>query len=204
MAVVPAGEGLDAAEAALRGGEVIVMPTDTVYGVAVDPRMPGAVDRLFALKRRPRDMPLAVLVASEEQAAACADLASAHPGARAALRRFWPGGLTLVLPRAVGFGVDLGAAPDTVGVRCPDHPVPRALASRVGPLATTSANLSGQETPATAGGVAAQLELPADVVVLDDGPCAGAPSTVVDLTGPEPRLLREGTVPWAELHPLLL
>jgi len=196
----PPRDALAAAERAVRAGEVVVVPTDTVYGVAVDPHRPAAVERLFALKRRPRDAPLAVLVDSPEQGLAWADLGRAHPRASDVLRAFWPGGLTAVLPRAAGIAVDLGDAGDTIGLRCPAHPVPRALAGRVGPLATTSANLRGMDTPATAAGVASQLELPAELVVLDAGRCAGTPSTVVDLCGAVPKLIREGAVPWAAVR----
>ena len=202
--VVPSPDALAAAELALRAGEVVVLPTDTVYGVAVDPRRPHAVDRLFALKRRPRDAPLAVLVERPQQGLEWADLARAHRRTADALRRFWPGGLTAVLPRAPGLDVDLGTAGDTIGIRCPAHPVPRALAGRIGPLAVTSANLRGAETPPTAAAVAAQLELDDRVVVLDGGPCTGAASTVVDFTGAEPSLVREGAVPWTAVHALLL
>lgn len=199
MPLLPAtGGGLAAAEDALRAGDVVVVPTDTVYGVAVEPTRPGAVDRLFALKRRPRDVPLAVLVAGRDQLAGLVDGAG-DPRVAALAEAFWPGGLTLVLRRRAGLALDLGAAGETVGVRCPDHPVPRALAERVGPLAATSANLHGMETPSTATGVAAQLELGPGIVVLDGGPCGGVASTVVELTGDEPRLLREGTVPWDEI-----
>ena len=187
---------LAAAVEALRAGLVVGIPTDTVYGLAVDPTRPAATDRLFEAKRRPRDVDLPVLVATPEQALL---LATAVPVAATRLMdRFWPGPLTLVLPRAPEFTGDLGEDEATVGVRCPDHPVPRALCAEVGPLATTSANRHGEPTHETAVAVADDLG-EAVAVVLDGGACTGSPSTVVDCTGLEPRLLREGRVPWAHL-----
>jgi tRNA threonylcarbamoyl adenosine modification protein (Sua5/YciO/YrdC/YwlC family) len=175
-------------------GLPIALPTDTVYGLAVDPFLPGASDRVFEMKRRPRHECLPVLVASTEQAL---DLATAVPdSARVLMARFWPGALTVVLPARPGLGADLGDDDATIGVRCPDHPVPLALCRAVGPLATTSANVHRQPTLTTAVEVA---EAFADAlpVVLDGGTCTGSPSTVVDCTGFEPRLLREGRVPWS-------
>ena len=178
----------------LTAGLPIALPTDTVYGLAVDPFLPGASDRVFELKRRPRDENLPVLVASTDQALG---LATAVPSSALVLMaRFWPGALTIVLPARPGLGADLGDDDATIGVRCPDHPVPLALCRAVGPLATTSANVHGQPTLTTAAEVA---EVFADAlpVVLDGGTCTGSPSTVVDCTGFEPRLLREGRVPWS-------
>lgn len=187
---------LDAVEHALRAGQVVGIPTDTVYGVAVDPFHPSATDRLFAAKRRPRDVELPVLVADSAQAAALA--APISDVARDLMDRFWPGALTIVLARMPGREFDVGDNIATVGLRCPDHDLVRDLCRRVGPLATTSANLHGQPTATTAADVVAQLG-DAVAVVLDGGTCAGAPSTVVDCTGPEPTLLREGRIPWTEI-----
>ena len=187
---------VDEAARALASGLVVAIPTDTVYGLAVDPHRPGAVDRLFALKARPRDVRLPVLVAGEEQllqvAAAVPDLA------RRLIAVFWPGALTLVLPRRPGSLAELGTGQGTVGLRCPAHPVPLALCRGAGPLATTSANLHGQEPITTADGVRAAF--PEGVaVVLDGGTCAGLPSTVVDCTKPQPELVRPGRIPWDEV-----
>jgi L-threonylcarbamoyladenylate synthase len=182
--------GLDAAAAALLAGNVIAIPTDTVYGVAVVPTVTGATDRLFAAKGRPRHVPLAVLVADAEQAWALT--ASPVPGPAAELAaRHWPGALTIVVRRADGWPADLGDTTGTVGLRCPDHRWVRAVCRRVGPLATTSANLHGQSTPVDAEGVTTMLGA-AVALVVDGGPCAGAPSTVVDCTVGRPRVLREG------------
>jgi L-threonylcarbamoyladenylate synthase len=191
---------LDAAVAALRAGEIVVVPTDTVYGIAVDPSRPGATDRLFAVKARPTDVPLPILAADADQAFSLA--ADVSPVARRLAEACWPGGLTIVLPRRAGLDFDLGGADDaTIGVRVPDHEVPRALARAVGPLATTSANLHGRPTPETAAGVAA--ELAGVAVVLDGGRCAGAPSTVVVCTGDGWRVVREGRIGIHQLRGVL-
>lgn len=189
-----APEDLQGAVRALLAGEVIVIPTDTVYGVAVDPAQPGATGRLFAAKRRPRGVALPVLVSGPEQLAGL--VAAVPPTAARLMERFWPGGLTIVLTRRPGLDLDLGGEEATIGVRCADHPVPAALCQAVGPLATTSANLHGQPTPATAAEVADELG-PSVRLVVDGGACVGAPSTVVDCTGAGVRLLREGRIPWA-------
>lgn len=179
----------DAVVGALRAGRVVAIPTDTVYGLAVDPAAPGATARLFALKGRPADVPVAVLVSDAEQAARLADPVPAS--ARDLMRDHWPGPLTLVLPRRTGVDLDLGHPPTTVGIRCPDEPLVRRIAAAVGPLATTSANRHGEPTPPTAAEVAA-LFGDGVAVVVDGGPRPGAASTVVDCTGPEPVVLRQG------------
>jgi L-threonylcarbamoyladenylate synthase len=181
---------------ALAQGLPIGIPTDTVYGLAVDPFRPGATDRIFAAKRRPRDVSLPLLVTGIEQAMT---VATAVPQvALELMARYWPGALTLVVPAKPGTGADLGDDDVTVGLRSPDHPVPLALCAAAGPLATTSANLHGEEPLITADALEASFgdALP---LVLDGGVCAGSPSTVVDCTGQELKLLREGRIPWAEL-----
>lgn len=189
---------LDEGVAALVAGEAIVLPTDTVYGVAVDPARPGATDRLFALKARPTDVALPVLAADAEQAFA---LAGDVPDiARRLAASFWPGGLTIVVPRRTGLLFDLGGPDDgTIGLRVPDHDVPRELARRVGPLATTSANRHGRPTPATALAAAAELAGPVGAV-LDGGHCSGAPSTVVVCTTDDVRVVREGRISSDAIH----
>jgi len=187
-----------AAAEALRSGGVVLLPTDTVYGIAVVASTPGATGRLFALKERSEGQPVAVLVADRAQALALADA----PG-DAALRlmeRLWPGPLTLVVRRSpTASSLELGGDPATVGLRCPDHDLVRALATEVGPLATTSANRHGQPTPRTAAEAAASLVGPVDLVV-DGGRLGSVASTVVDLTGSEPKVLREGAVTVDHLH----
>ena len=196
----PPSAAIEAAAKALSAGQLVCLPTDTVYGLAADPFHTGAVDRVFAAKRRPRDMELPMLVADVSQAL---ELSVAVPeGARRLMDRFWPGALTVVVPRRPDLDADLGSDDATIGVRCPAHVVPRALCRAIGPIATTSANLSGSPTPATAAEVA-ELFGDAVAVVLDAGVCAGSPSTVIDCTGAEVKLLREGRVPWSEVQAAL-
>lgn len=189
----PPEAAIAAAARSLATGAVVAVPTDTVYGLAADPFRPGAAEGLFAAKRRPRDVELPVLVA--DVATAVSLTSDVSEVAVALMEAFWPGALTIVLRRREGLEADLGSGGTTVGVRCPDHPVPLALCRTVGPLATTSANLHGRPTPETAAGVA-ELFLDSVAVVLDGGPLSGQPSTVVDCTGAQVRLLRPGRIPW--------
>ena len=183
---------------ALRAGEVVALPTDTVYGLAALPIVPGATDRLFALKGRTTDTPIAVLCADAAQALGLADPGALTDEVRHIAERLWPGPLTLVLPRLSGLGYELGEPADTVGVRCPDHAVVRSIAAAVGPIATTSANRHREPTSPTAEGVAATFGagLP---LVLDGGRCEAPPSTVVAVTCTGWRVLREGPIPLAEV-----
>lgn len=181
----------------LAQGMPIGIPTDTVYGLAVDPFRAGATDRIFAAKRRPRDVSLPLLVSGVEQALSVSTAVPAR--ALELMARYWPGPLTIVIPARPGLGADLGDDDVTVGVRAPDHPVPLALCAAIGPLATTSANRHGEPPMTTAAEVDASFG-DALGVVLDGGACAGSPSTVVDCTGEELKLLREGRIPWAELR----
>jgi len=186
-------ELVDRLVAALEAGEPVVIPTDTVYGLAALPSVPGATGRLYALKDRRPDVPLAVLVAGPEALDEVA--ATVDPRVAALVSRHWPGPLTLVVRRRPALAVwDLGGDPATIGVRSPDHPLVRAVAERVGPIATTSANRHGQPTPATAAAAAASLAGPV-AVVADGGPLDGTASTVLDVTGDPWRILRQGAVP---------
>ena len=170
---------LDAAEAALRAGGAVVLPTDTVYGLAA---LPPFVDTLYALKGRPDEVPIAVLVASVEQART---LVTLSPVADRIASSLWPGPLTVVLPRRDDH--------TTLGVRCPDHPFVRSLAGRVGPISVTSANRHGEPTPPTA--VAAAASLMGSVpVLIDGGPCTGVASTVVEVCDDTLTILREGPI----------
>jgi tRNA threonylcarbamoyl adenosine modification protein (Sua5/YciO/YrdC/YwlC family) len=192
----PPAEPIELAVEALRGGDIIALPTDTVYGLAADPFNAGATDRLFAVKRRARELELPVLVAGIEQALG---MTVSVPGSALRLmQRHWPGGLTIVLPRKEGLGADLGGGGATIGMRCPDHPVALALCRSFGPVAATSANRHGQTPAATAAEVDAELGEGVSLI-LDGGRCAGNPSTVVDCTGEMPRLLREGCISWPEV-----
>ena len=184
----PAG-AVDAAVACLRAGGVVVLPTETVYGVAALADNSSAVEELFVRKGRPADRRVAVLVADLDQARSLAVV----DGRTIALAEVaWPGPLTMVLPTAPG------SDEATVGVRCPDHALVQAVAMSVGPIATTSANRSGDPTPADAASAAASLG--GDLLVLDGGRCTGMPSTVVDLTVDPAVILREGTFTAADLE----
>jgi tRNA threonylcarbamoyl adenosine modification protein (Sua5/YciO/YrdC/YwlC family) len=194
----PPTEAIAAAAAILRAGGIAGVPTDTVYGLAADPFRAGATDRLFKIKRRPRTFELPVLVADMEQALTLAVAGAIPPVAERLMVRFWPGPLTVVLPRRPDLNADLGSDDATIGVRCPNHPVPLALCRAIGPIATTSANRHG-EPPATTAPELAEALGSCVEVVLDGGPCTGNPSTVVDCTGAEPRLLREGRLSWDEV-----
>jgi L-threonylcarbamoyladenylate synthase len=182
---------IDDAVAAAAAGRLIVMPTDTVYGIGTCPDDPRATGRLFAAKGRPRELELPVLVATREEAERIArfdgrasELAGEH----------WPGALTLVLPRTdASRPWDLGGNPGTIGVRVPHHPVALAILARTGPLAVTSANRSGRPTPGSCEELSAIFADAVDVYLCQPDPPPGVASTVVDLTG-DPRVLRAGAV----------
>jgi L-threonylcarbamoyladenylate synthase len=177
------------AAAVLHDGGVVAVPTDTVYGLAAPADHPAAIDLLFELKQRPREVQVPVLVADVAQAESIAVVASA--AVEALLARFWPGALTVVLDRLDGSG--------TVGVRCPASLVVRQLCRAVGPLATTSANVHGRPPLTTAAAVAEQFG--PSLAVVDGGTCDGVPSTVIDCTdGSGPVLLRAGGVDFAEVE----
>ncbi|MGX5654199.1 L-threonylcarbamoyladenylate synthase [Geodermatophilus nigrescens] len=185
--------GLDAAAAAIARGELVLLPTDTVYGVGADAFSPAAVARLLGAKNRGRAMPVPVLV-GEASTLAGLTMSVPQPAQRLA-EAFWPGGLTIVVEHAPSLAWDLGDAEGTVAVRLPDDDVARDLLRRTGPLAVSSANRSGRPAATTAEEAVAQLGEHA-AVVLDGGPRAGsAASTIVDCTGPVPRVLRVGAVP---------
>jgi L-threonylcarbamoyladenylate synthase len=177
----------------LRAGGIVAIPTDTVYGLAVALATPDGPARLFAAKGRPADRAIAVLLADMDQAA---ELGRLTPAGRALAGAFWPGALTLVLernPARVLPDALTGGRP-TIGLRVPDHPAPRAIAAELGPLPTTSANRSGEPEALDAAAIAAALGDRIDMI-LDGGPAPGArPSTVVDVSGPEPRILRVGAI----------
>ena len=190
--------GLSEATAAMRKGELAVLPTDTVYGVAADAFTPEAVTALLAAKGRGRQMPPPVLVGSRRAARALVE--DVNASGNDLIDEFWPGGLTLVFRAAPSLVWDLGDTKGTVAVRMPLQPVALDLLRETGPLAVSSANLTGSPPATTAGDAQSQLG-DAVSVYLDDGPCAGdVPSTIVDLTGPVPRLLRRGVIPVRRLR----
>ena len=190
---------LDDAETELRAGRIVAIPTETVYGLAVLPIDAGLV-RLVAAKQRSADKGIALLVDSVEQVNAVARLTTT---AVALAARFWPGPLTLVLPQLPANRLPdlLTGGRTTIGVRLPDHVVPRALAARLGPLAVSSANISGQPDATNATRV---VETLADEVtlVIDDGPVrGGVPSTVVAcLDDGSLQILREGAISEADVR----
>ncbi|WP_067679089.1 L-threonylcarbamoyladenylate synthase [Nocardia miyunensis] len=184
--------GLTAARTTLKSGRLAVIPTDTVYGLAADAFDSGAVAELLAAKRRGRDMPVPVLVGSWNTIDGLVFSVPQH--ARDLIRAFWPGGLSLVVQQAPSLAWDLGDARGTVMLRMPLHPVALELLREVGPLAVSSANVSGQPPATTVQEARDQLgELVG--VYLDGGTADhGVPSTIVDLTADSPRILREGAV----------
>lgn len=178
-----------AVEALDRGG-AIVIPTDTVYGLAARPELPGAVESIFTIKRRADDQPLPVLAAGVDALRRVVDI---DRRAEELMAKLWPGGLTLVLPRAEGFPYDLGnRRTPTVAVRIPALPTALELLALTGPLAVTSANRSGAPPAVTVEEARAALADEVDVFV-DGGRVGGAPSTVLDLCG-SPKVLREGAL----------
>lgn len=174
-------------------GGIVAFPTDTVYGVGAHAMLAAAVERLYLVKQRPRDKAIPLLLPGVD---ALLQVGSEIPDAAYALaERFWPGPLTVVLRRAPAVPNAVTSGRDTVAVRVPDHPVTQALlAALAGPLAATSANLSGQPAPDTAQGVLDQLDGRIRLI-LDGGTCpGGVASTVVDLTVSPPRILRQGSI----------
>jgi L-threonylcarbamoyladenylate synthase len=184
---------VERAAAVLRAGGVVGLPTDTVYGLAALPGRAADTAALFALKGRAAGVPIAVLCGSGDEALALAEPGSLTPEVRRVAARLWPGPLTLVLTRRAGLGYALGDPEETIGVRCPRQPLVQALASVVGPLATTSANLHGEPPLTTAADVARTFGDGLGLVI-DGGPCSAPPSSVVDATGGGWRLIRAGAV----------
>ena len=195
-------EGRADAVEVLRSGAIVALPTDTVYGIAVALDTPGGIEALFAAKRRPPDKGIMLLLADTAQAPTIAEW---PPAAAALADAFWPGGLTVIVPQRsdVPLPAALTGGAPTIGLRVPDHPAPRALAEALGPLPTTSANVSGLAEAATAAEIVEQLG-DAVALVLDGGPAHGGPaSTVVDCTQDPPRALRIGAVPIVDLERVL-
>jgi tRNA threonylcarbamoyl adenosine modification protein (Sua5/YciO/YrdC/YwlC family) len=189
-----------AAGAAL-AGSLVVLPTDTVYGIGTRPDDAAATTRLFEAKQRPRHLELPVLVPRLELAEQVGEMDEA---ALRLAEAFWPGALTLVVRRSAdASGWALGEDPDTVGLRVPAHPVALALLEHTGPLAVTSANRSGEPTPATCGEVREVFGDDVAVYLCDEAPLSGASSTVVDLAHGEPRVLRWGGVDGNALRAVL-
>jgi tRNA threonylcarbamoyl adenosine modification protein (Sua5/YciO/YrdC/YwlC family) len=184
--------GIEAAKEAISKGELIVLPTDTVYGVGADAFTPWAVSRLLAAKGRGRDMPPPVLVGTVRAATALVD--GFGPFGQDLIDEFWPGGLTLVARSTPTLAWDLGETRGTVAVRMPLHAAALDLLKKTGPMAVSSANTTGNPAATTADEAVEQLG-DSIAVYLDGGPCGGGvASTIIDLTGSVPRLLRAGAI----------
>jgi L-threonylcarbamoyladenylate synthase len=199
---VQRASGIEAAVASVRRGELVVLPTDTVYGIGADAFSPPAVAALLEAKGRGPDMPVPVLVGSASTLDGIATRLSTQ--ARELVDAFWPGALTVVCHQQPSLAWDLGDTRGTVAVRMPLHPVAIELLTAVGPMAVSSANITGHPPAITV--TEAQSQLGDSVAVyLDGGPCGddALPSTIVDVTGERPRVLREGAIPVEELRTVL-
>jgi L-threonylcarbamoyladenylate synthase len=196
----PAGRA--AAIEVLRGGGVVALPTDTVYGICVALETAGGIERLFGVKRRPPDKGIILLLDNADQAN---EIGVMTASAVALADACWPGGLTVVVPQRseIPLPSALTGGTATVGLRVPDHDAPRVLARAVGPLPTTSANVSGLPEAPDAAAILGQLGDAIDLI-LDGGRARGGPaSTVVDCTGPLARVLREGALTRAQVAAIL-
>jgi L-threonylcarbamoyladenylate synthase len=184
--------------AVLKKGGLVAFPTDTVYGLGARYDDEQAVARIYRLKKRPLDMPLPLLLADTDQIDKVA--VNVPPIAWLLAGRFLPGALTLVLPKAAAVPDVVTGGGDTVAVRVPDHPVPLGLIRGVGePIIGTSANLNGQPSAVSADEVRTQLGDGVDYII-DGGRCPGGrESTVVDVTGQVPKVIREGAVSWQDI-----
>lgn len=191
---------IEAAAQAVADGNCIVLPTDTVYGIGANAFDPDAVQRLLHAKQRGREMPPPVLVADLLALRTLAAELTAE--IEAVAKAFWPGALTVIVVAQPNLRIDLGERGQTVAVRIPDHDFTRELLRATGPLAVSSANVSGEPAATTAAEAEAQLGRSVEIY-LDGGPAGDQlPSTILDLTGPA-RILREGRISRAELAKVL-
>ncbi|MBI2287995.1 MAG: threonylcarbamoyl-AMP synthase [Chloroflexi bacterium] len=183
----------------LKQGGIVAYPTDTIYGLGACASLPQAVERIYQVKARPRNMPLPLLLADIAQITEVAD--PVPPVAWKLIQRFLPGALTIVLPKSDSVPDNITAGGNTVAIRIPAHPVPLALIKGLGtPIIGTSANLSGQPNPLTAAEVYSQLGDKIDLII-DGGRCPGGrESTIVDVTGETCVILREGAISREELE----
>jgi L-threonylcarbamoyladenylate synthase len=181
----------------LKHGGIVAFPTDTVYGLAVLPSLEDSIESLYIIKGRSREKAIALLLANSQQLAQVT--LNPNSMARKLAEKFWPGPLTLVIPRHPNLPDSLSTTP-TIGVRVPNHPVTLSLLNLTGPLAVTSANLSGQENTRTAREVLEQLNGRFHLLIDGGETPGGVPSTVVDCTGPRPSVLREGPIRLAEIE----
>ncbi len=189
----------------LAQGGVLAIPTDTLYGLAADALNPDALDRVYVAKGRPAEMPLPVLVSGWEQSRRVAALSpEIELLARSLAETFWPGSLTMVLPAAPGLPQRLTAGRDTIAVRMPDHPVPRALADALGRSITgTSANRSGEPDITDPDELRRVLAPRVDGIIVSGPKPVGGASTIVAVSGDGIRLLREGVLPYERVRATL-
>ncbi len=190
---------INAAVDALRNGGVVAIPTDTLYGLAANALDSGAVGKVFRLKGRPGGMPLPLLLADIADMDACA--ASVPQTALALAERFWPGALTIVLPKSERVPYAVTAGLDSVALRVPDHPVPRKVARMLGaPITGTSANLSGAPGLSSAQAVRDSFGDALDFILDGGDASGGVASTIIDLTTDTPSILRQGAVPQSAIE----
>jgi L-threonylcarbamoyladenylate synthase len=193
-------QAIELALQTLESGGLVAFPTDTVYGLAARVSDPAGIDRLYAVKGRNGAKAIPVLLSSPDELPQVT--AGMNATARRLAQRFWPGPLTLVVPRHLALPENLSNLP-TIGVRMPDHPVALALMRRSGPLAVTSANKSGGENASTAQEVLAQLDGRIELILDGGRTPGGLPSTVVDCTSAELAILRQGPITAADLQQAL-
>jgi L-threonylcarbamoyladenylate synthase len=198
--IIPPSQ-LDTAIDILREGGLVVFPTDTVYGVAALARDAAAVAAIYRAKQRPSNMPIPVMVGDPM---AVSEIAIPAPGFRELADAFWPGPLTIILPRRATLPDIVTAGGDTVALRVPDHPLVLALLRVLNePLAVTSANRSGHPPALTADDARVQLDGRVEAII-DGGPAPGGlPSTIIDLTRTPPQILRRGPVTEAQIRAIL-
>jgi L-threonylcarbamoyladenylate synthase len=200
--VLSAGEetSIQRALETLKAGEVVAFPTDTIYGVGVDPFNISAIIKLFEAKGRDYNKAIAILVGDIKQVEVVSEMIT--ESARKLIDKFWPGGLTVIVPKLKTVP-DLLSANQSIGLRMPDHSICLRLLNEFGPLATSSANISGKQNPLSSREVIGQLtgRIP---LILDGGDCPGGiPSTVVDCMNDEARILRQGTISVQQIEAVL-
>lgn len=194
---MPANDFLDAAAHELSSGGIVAVPSETSYMLLADTRHTGASDRLFQLTKRQRTFELTMFVCDAAQAMSVSTALT--PAAQKLMDKFWPGPLSLVLPRNPEFTGDLGSDDETVGVRCPAHIAPRLLCERLGPLASVAAGFHG-EPPLLDAQSVAQTFGEQIALVLDAGPVSGARTTAIDATGADVKILHEGSISQADVQ----
>lgn len=192
-------ESVERGVSILKKGGIVAYPTDTVYGLGAGAGLPQAIERIYSVKERPMNMPLPLLLADVSQITEIAE--TVPPVAWSLIHSFLPGALTLVLPKSSSIPDIITAGGTTIAIRIPAHPIPIALIKGLGtPIVGTSANLSGRPSPLTAEEVYSQLGDKVDLII-DGGRCPGGKeSTVVDVTGETPLVLREGAIPREEVE----